>query len=118
MTHQSSAGRLTQFHCGTNKHALSAGCYLHSKCSMLRKIAHFKDIDPQSIMLRWLHLGKQFKKRQDSHQHMGLSLHMKMYVFVSFTFLFVVVLFMLVMLLIVFYLLCFGGGHSTRMIKL
>ena len=54
----------------TAKHALSATCYLHSKCSMIKRLKQLPSHDPDAKMLKWLTMGDQFTKRADGQAHM------------------------------------------------
>lgn len=52
-------GRITQLHITKpQKHALSATCYLHSKCSMIKRISQLPAENPEEALLHWLWMGK------------------------------------------------------------
>lgn len=63
-------GRLTQLHVNTKKHALSCQCYLHTKCSMIKRLQQLPSEDPDGTMLQWLLRGKEVSGRSNSFLHM------------------------------------------------
>ena len=70
------SGRITQLHVTKpSKHALSATCYLHSKCSQIKRISQLPENNPDAVLLHWLWMGKQrTTRRAEGQAHMRMWL--------------------------------------------
>lgn len=63
---------MTEFKVNTPQHALSVACYLHSKCSRVRKVSDLPD-SSTPLIIQYLEAGLRFPNRADAARHTSMQ---------------------------------------------